>query len=232
MFRDDFLTFVRPINYYDGGEYIWGAGTCFFVRYLEDIYMIAAEHSLSASYSELSKLHVFLEGSKECVSFRGAWRYSALTSCGEVEEDIVALRVSKESVHYTQLRKTAIVMPVQAFSAVRLEIGDRIFVCGYPVETKECSADGTSIVDELLFRDGIYSGCKDELYAVECRSTYHSLDGMSGSPVFVERGERVLLVGLLVAAAKDGRIMHFLSSNCICNLVALVSDLSVRPDTA
>lgn len=231
MYRDDFLTFVRPINYYDGGEYIWGAGTCFFVRYLEDIYMIAAEHSLSVSFSELSKLHVFLEGSKECVSFRGAWRYSALTSCGEVEEDIVALRVSKESVHYKQLRKTAIVMPVQAFSAVRLEIGDRIFVCGYPVETKEYGSDGTSIVDEFLFRDGLYSGCKDELYAVECRSTYHSLDGMSGSPVFVEREGRVLLVGLLVAAAKDGRVMHFLSSNYICNLVALVSDLSMRPDT-
>ncbi|WP_414895576.1 trypsin-like peptidase domain-containing protein [Pseudomonas chlororaphis] len=226
MNTDAYLAVVRPVNYYDGGEYIWGTGTCFFVKYQDDAYLVTAEHVLSTSSADLSKLHVWLENSKSCVNFNGSWRYSRVVDFREENEDLVVLRVSRRSAHYDRIMQSAIHIPRQVFIASQLNVGERIDVCGYPSATKEYDGLDVTFTDELLFRGGVYSGATNELYKVCCSPSNHVLGGMSGSPVFLNKNGLALLVGLLVAASDDGRFMHFLPVEHVISLIAKVPKYS------
>jgi hypothetical protein len=216
----------------------WFGGTCFLAKYRDEFYVITAKHVIADRSPDKLLVHHRAK-SRSFFPFDKIYRDKTPDPEDSDSSDWVILHVKKDLVDWCDppVQPLDLTRGVPKVSPSGMQAAS-FAARGYP----KCRS-GIHYELQLIYWQAFW-GFADYDHASTAKrchvvmfqdlSPIESMDGMSGSPVFMvlngDRNDQAFFAGLLIMGSKDSGLGHFISAEVITSALQWIAINDSEPD--
>jgi len=230
----------RPVIFESEDSYYqyWRKGSSLLIASTRHYYWATAVHVLSNMGGSAESLRIFpSDDSRVSLPFNELYSITHSESDDPEHRDVIMLRIDlSDFVASGDAPLVAQYLENGVQPASSLKPDSVLWIIGYPAESNLIDYDRAAIRSTRSVVRALYRGeaVSDHCHtlSVETTLSLESFDGLSGSPVFYLREERIrgelvcfpILVGMLLRGTASSGLCHFVCSSVLANIVRVAEN--------